>query len=76
MEKEVQELINKQESTADYIDMHIVQAMVELHKQEQHNFLPGFINQFDPKEGEINGEEWTAVQFIKWLELNKFKIVK
>lgn len=46
------------------------------HKQEQHDFLPGFINQFDPKEGEIDGEEWTAIQFIKWLELNKFKIVK
>lgn len=44
--------------------------------EEQHNFLPGFINQFDPKEGEINGEEWTAVHFLKWLELNKFKIVK
>jgi len=45
-------------------------------QQEQHNFLPGFIKQFDPKEGEINGEEWTAVHFLKWLELNKFKIVK
>ena len=44
--------------------------------QEQHNFLPGFIKQFDPNEGEINGEEWTAVHFLKWLELNKFKIVK
>lgn len=44
--------------------------------QEQHDFLPGFINQFDPKEGEINGEEWTAVQFLKWLELNKFKIIR
>ena len=45
-------------------------------KQEQHNFLPGLIKQFDPKEGEINGEEWTAVHFLKWLELNKFKIIK
>ena len=44
--------------------------------KEQHDFLPGFIKQFDPKEGEINGEEWTAVHFLKWLELNKFKIVK
>jgi hypothetical protein len=44
--------------------------------KEQHDLLPGFIKQFDPKEGEINGEEWTAVHFIKWLELNKFKIVK
>jgi hypothetical protein len=45
-------------------------------QQEQHDFLPGFIKQFNPKEGEIDGEEWTAVQFLKWLELNKFKIVK
>jgi hypothetical protein len=45
-------------------------------QQEQHDFLPGFIKQFNPKEGEINGEEWTAVHFLKWLELNKFKIVK
>lgn len=43
-------------------------------KQEQHDFLPGFIKQFDPKEGEIKG--WTAVQFLKWLDLNKFKIIK
>lgn len=45
-------------------------------KQEQHNFLPGFIKQYDPKEGEINGEEWTVIQFLKWLELNQFKIIK
>lgn len=45
-------------------------------QQEQRDFLPGFIKQFDSKEGEINGEEWTAVHFLKWLELNKFKIVK
>ena len=45
-------------------------------QQEQHDFLPGFIKQFDPKEGEMNGEQWTAVHFLKWLELNKFKIVK
>lgn len=44
--------------------------------QEQHDLLPGFIKQFDPNEGEINGEEWTAVHFLKWLELNKFKIIK
>ena len=44
--------------------------------EETQNFLPGLIKQFDPKEGEINGEQWTAVHFLKWLELNKFKIVK
>lgn len=67
---------HKQESTADYIDRHIIQAMVEIAKQDSHDFLPGLIKQFDPKEGEINGEQWTAVHFLKWLELNKFKIVK
>jgi hypothetical protein len=45
-------------------------------QQEQHNFLPGFIKQFDPKQGEINGEEWTAVHFLKWMKLNNFKIIK
>jgi len=45
-------------------------------EKEQHDFLPGFIKQFDPKEGEIKGEEWTAVHFLKWLDLNKFKIIK
>jgi hypothetical protein len=56
------------------------EAIVESHilfakwQQEQHDFLPGFIKQFDPKEGEIKG--WTAVEFLKWLDLNKFKIIK
>ena len=41
-----------------------------------HNYLPGFINQFDPKEGELIAENWTVIQFLKWLELNNFHIVK
>lgn len=41
-----------------------------------HNFLPGFINQFDPENGELNDEEWSASRFLKWLELNEFKIIK
>ena len=49
---------------------------IDFDKPEPHNFLPGLVEQFDPKQGEINGEEWTAVHFLKWLELNKFKIVK
>jgi hypothetical protein len=43
---------------------------------EEHNYLQGFIKQFDPNEGEINGEDWTAVHFLRWLGLNKFKIIK
>jgi hypothetical protein len=53
-----------------------LKEFIDKHKQDSRNFLPGFIEQFDPNEGEINGEEWTAVHFLKWLELNNFKIVK
>ena len=45
-------------------------------EQEPHNFLLGFVKQFDPKNGEIDGEEWSAIQLLQWLELNKFKIIK
>jgi len=41
-----------------------------------YDYLPNFIKQFDPEEGELIIEDWSAVQFLKWLELNKFKIVK
>lgn len=41
-----------------------------------YNFLPGFVKQFDPKNGEIDGEEWSAIQLLQWLELNKFKLIK
>ena len=41
-----------------------------------HNYLPGFIKQFDPEEGELIAENWTVIQFLKWLELNNFNIVK
>lgn len=42
----------------------------------KHNFLPGFIHQFDSENGELNDEEWSATRFLKWLELNEFKIIK
>ena len=45
-------------------------------QEENHNYLPGFIQQFDPEEGELNNKDWSAVDFLKWLELNKFKIIK
>jgi hypothetical protein len=41
-----------------------------------HNYLPGFIKQFNPEEGELIAENWTAVEFLRWLELNKFHIIK
>jgi len=41
-----------------------------------HNYLPRFIEQFDPEEGELIIKDWTALQFLKWLELNNFHIIK
>ena len=42
-------------------------------KTEEHNYLPGFINQF---EEEISNDDWTVSRFLEWLKLNNFKIVK
>lgn len=41
-----------------------------------HDYLPGFIKQFDTEEGELISENWTAVEFLRWLELNKFILIK
>lgn len=42
-----------------------------------HDYLPGFIEQFgDGPLGELNPEEWDALQFLRWLELNNYKIIK
>jgi hypothetical protein len=45
---------------------------------EEHNYLQGFINQFE-EEGEyqeLSNDDWTVSQFLKWMKLNKFKIIK
>lgn len=42
------------------------------------DFLQGFINQFE-EEGEyqeLSNDDWTVSQFLEWLKLNNFKIVK
>lgn len=41
-----------------------------------YDYLPNFIKQFDPEKGELNIEEWSAIQFLKWLKLNQFNIIK
>lgn len=41
------------------------------------DYLPGFIDQFgDGTLGELNPEDWDALEFLKWLELNNYKIIK
>jgi len=39
--------------------------------------LPGFIDQFgDGPLGELDPNEWTALDFLEWLKLNNYKIIK
>ena len=41
------------------------------------DYLPGFIEQFgDGPLGELNPDDWDALNFLMWLEINNFKIVK
>ena len=41
------------------------------------DYLPGFIEQFgDGPLGELNPDDWDALNFLMWLELNNYKIVK
>jgi hypothetical protein len=43
----------------------------------EYNYLPGFIDQFgDGPLGELDPEEWGTLEFIRWLELNNYKVVK
>jgi hypothetical protein len=45
--------------------------------EKQHDYLNGFIEQFsDGPLGELDPNNWTALDFLMWLELNNFKIVK
>lgn len=37
------------------------------------NYLPGFINQF---ETELCSSQWDVLEYLKWLHLNGFEIVK
>jgi len=42
-----------------------------------HDYLPGFIDQFgDGPLGELNPDDWDALQFLRWLKLNNYKIIK
>jgi hypothetical protein len=41
------------------------------------DYLQGFIDQFgDGPLGELDPDEWTALDFLEWLKLNKYKITK
>jgi hypothetical protein len=41
------------------------------------NYLDGFINQFGGGPlGELDPEEWGALEFLRWLKVNNYKITK
>jgi hypothetical protein len=41
------------------------------------DYLDGFINQFgDGPLGELDAEEWGALEFLQWLKVNNYKITK
>jgi len=45
---------------------------------EEHNYLQGFINQFEEggEHKELSNDDWTVSEFLKWMKLNNFKIIK
>ena len=43
----------------------------------EHDYLQGFIDQFgDGPLGELDPNKWTALDFLGWLKLNNYKIIK
>lgn len=48
-----------------------------MNEEIEYDYLPGFIDQFgDGPLGELNTDDWDALQFLRWLELNNYKIIK
>jgi hypothetical protein len=45
--------------------------------KEQYSYLQGFIDQFgDGELGELDPNEWDVLQFLEWLKLNNYEIIK
>ena len=57
-------------------DSDSVKKKIEELQSDEHDYLPGFIKQYDSEEGELDEHQWTAKSYLKWLEINGFKIVK
>jgi hypothetical protein len=43
---------------------------------KDNDYLQGFINQFEGDDAELFKNDWNAVDFLKWLQLNGFKLSK
>lgn len=54
-----------------------VENRYKLNNEEEYSFLQGFIDQFGTGEfGELDPNKWDALQFLEWLKLNNFEIIK
>jgi hypothetical protein len=50
---------------------------VKIVETEKPDYLQGFIDQFgDGPLGELNPDDWDALEFLRWLKLNKYKIIR
>lgn len=54
-----------------------IKYRVNIPMTEEHSYLQGFIDQFgDGELGELDPNEWNALQFLEWLKLNNYEIIK
>ena len=46
--------------------------------KNNHNYLQGFINQFEEngEHQEMSNNDWTVSQFLNWLRINNFEIIR
>jgi hypothetical protein len=61
------------------LESRIIRKKQSLSRQEPiiNDYLQGFIDQFgDGPLSELNPKEWDALEFLNWLKLNNFKIIK
>lgn len=66
---------NDEPPTEDYYVV-IIPAKPYVNEEVPYDYLDGFIEQFHPDNGEFGIDDWTAIDFLEWLKLNKFKVIK
>lgn len=61
------------ENNKPYIQESMIEDLRIKLNEISFDYLHGFINQFGE---EISDDDWSVSQFLRWLQLNNFKIVK
>ena len=60
------------------ISLDLLEQKIKEHKEklgiiDNYNYIDSFFDQF---EEELDVDKWNAIDLLKWLKLNKFKIIK